>query len=163
RAKLGDTAFELELENQINSVTDFLNDEFTTSSDKYHRNPLRYLENYYSDNFDKYDESTGDFLLPNYVRYIPNLNRPEFYNSEFRNIENMNVDVFKDFYTSAKHLLDYTREAARSEGVDVNFNDIIALRDNAGREAKKNLSTFGGIWLDIKSLVKNLFSEFYEG
>lgn len=163
RRNLGDTAFELELEKQISSVTDYLNDDFTTASDKYHKNPLRYLNNFYSDNFDKYDTSTGDFLLPNYVKFIPNLSNPEFYNQEFKNVENIGIEGFKDFYTSAKNLLDYTREAAKSEGINVNFNDIISLRDSATREVKKNLSTFQGIWLDLKTIAKNLFSEFYEG
>lgn len=163
RDQLGDVAFELELEKQTEAITNYLNDEFTTSNDKYHKNPLRYLENFYSDNFDKYDSTTGDFILPNYLKFIPSLNDKSYYNQEFRNVENLNVNGFKDFYTSAKNLLDYTRETARAEGVEVNFNDIISLRDSAGREAKKNLSTFGGMWLDVKAILKNLFSEFYEG
>lgn len=163
RVKLGDTAFELELENQISSVTNYLNDDFISAIDKYHKNPIRYLENYYSDNFDKYDTSTGEFLLPNYVKFIPSLENSNYYNQEFREVENLGIEGFKDFYHSAKNLLDYTRETAKSEGINVNFNDIISLRDSAGREAKKNLSTFGGVWLDVKSILKNLFSEFYEG
>lgn len=163
RSKLGDTAFELELEKQISSVTDFLNDDFSTASDKYHKNPLRYLNHFYSENFDKYDESTGDFVLPNYVKFIPNLQNENFYNQDFKNVENIGIEGFKDFYISAKNLLDYTREAAKAEGINVNFNDIISLRDSATREVKKNLSTFQGVWLDIKTIAKNLFSEFYEG
>ena len=159
---LGMVAYELEVQKQIKKIENFLDDEFNTVQAKYQNNPLSFLRNFYSDNYNQKEISTDMHALPTYLDYIPKLSEPSFYNQDFKNLEKENVDGFRDFYISAKNLIDYTREAGRASGVNIGWNDIISLKDSAGREAKKNLSYWGGVRLDLMTMLRGMFDSFVD-
>lgn len=167
RAKMGNMAFEIELERQVSMVENYLIDEFKSEPDAYHKNPLRFIEHFYSANYNSVDTTTGDFILPmqSYVRFIPKLDSAEKFNEEFRNLDDLNIDGLTDFYKSALNLLDYIREAGKSANVPIGINEIIAMEETAGRAAMQELSFFGKVGLNLKNIIKNIFgsADFYQG
>ena len=126
---LGEVAFELEMQNQITRVESFLDDEYEEVRQKHQNNPLSFLRNFYSDNYKNKEQAALMFALPSYLSYVPKLNEPSFYNQDFKKLEQSNVPGFKDFYITAKNLIDYTREAGSASGVNIGWNDIISLKD----------------------------------
>lgn len=159
RSIMGNVAFELELEKQKQKASEFLTDQFNTDAEKFQNNPLAFLENFYSDNFDSKEKTTASFVVPTYVKTIPNINNTDHFREDFKEIERMGIDGFSEFYKNSKHLLDYVQEA----DIGANYNDIISLRDGASREALKNLNAFQKISKRQLVMLKDIFSEYYEG
>src|SRR5690606_23204586 len=98
RSIMGDVAFELELEKQKQKASEFLTDQFNTDAEKFQNNPLAFLENFYSDNFDSKEKTTASFVIPTYVKTIPNVNNTEHFREDFKEIERMGIDGFAEFY-----------------------------------------------------------------
>lgn len=160
RSKMGDIAFEMSLEKTIENIELFLNDDSVYN--KYHINPFNYIKHFYSDNYQNYDANTFEYLLPKYTNFIPSLNEElynEYYNKEFKSIENQNFNGFKDFYKSLSSILSYINEV----NPDADVNSIQALRDNTGRAALEELNTGGKIRRLTWEWIKGLFNKYYEG
>lgn len=165
RKKMGDIAFELELQNQREHVENFLADEFETSLEAKNKNPLRFVKNFYSENFDMADTETGEFLLPqsDYLRFVPAIKNQALYNDKFRNIEKANIEGFKDFYNSTSALMKYYKEAGEASGQEMKVNEIPNLVSNLGRNALADLSFFGKIGANLVEAWRATFKVFYTG
>ena len=89
---LGDAVFEMELDNAMDSLDDFIynsdTDSFQNSRVEERQNPFAFLENFNSDNYNK-SNNKGQYLDPKFNTYIPKPNSKtgskstKFYNKEF--------------------------------------------------------------------------------
>ena len=147
RERLGNTLFELELEKQKEAIADFIvehdNNLFASFLDRYNKNPFAFINNFYSDNYNKADMSTGEFLEPNFAKFIPK--KDNYINNNLKKIEseekgNELMEVWKNAY---KLLTEYINPSLQSEGIDVSLNELMNEREVLDREIIKDLSLFG--------------------
>ena len=87
REKLGNIIYETELKKQLESIKNYLfeldNNLLGSVMDKYQKNPMKFTQNFYSDNFDKPDVESALYLEPTYISYYP---KNEI-NQDFKKIE----------------------------------------------------------------------------
>lgn len=148
---LGDTVFEMELNNAMDSLDDFIynsdTDSFQNSRVEERQNPFAFLENFNSDNYNK-SNSRGQYLDPKFNTYIPKPNSKtdskstKFYNKEFFDIEKGEngkelMEIFKDSYSL---LTDYIEPALASEGINTKYMELIDIEDITDNENFKTLS-----------------------
>lgn len=164
RERLGNITFERLLEEQIRKAEDFLEDVFETFDEEYTKNPLRFIQHFYSESYNKPD-SKGRFIIPHsdYITQLPKLDEDSRFNPEFLQLENSGIDGVKDFYINAKNILDYVRESGRAAGVSINHDSILNLSEELGRNAMEDLSTGKKIWAHTQYALKTLTSSMYEG
>ena len=161
--KIGQTAYDIEVKKQMNSLDNYLADGFVTEKDKYHKNPMRFIENFYTDNYNKADATTGEFLLPNYTTFMPNMANDSFFNKEFNKVEKEGGEAFTQFYHAATSLLQYNHDAFASIGMDINPNDIINIQEKVGRAAMAELTSFQKVGTNMKAIWSSVWDSFYEG
>ncbi len=169
REKMGDIAFEMYLEKAVNEMEIFLEEAYTNPSYRYHHNPLNFIKHFYSKDFHKEDSTTADFIVPKFTNYIPSLNKQEFYNSEFSNIERQfkekgKSEDFKEFYKSLHDSLEYVKEAVPN----MNVNDVINIAEHSASEVIKNLGYFKNISRNLGKIIaiywgKYVGSKFFNG
>lgn len=162
--KMGETAFTIELQKQREAVNNYLSDSFKNTEEKYHKNPLRFIKNFYSENYDSYDPSTFEFIIPsnNYLRYVPKLDNKSFFNSQFRELEQSEGTDFKDFYINALNLINYTKSVMDSEralgnhNYNYDFNDIINISEHYNVEIARQLGFFGDVYAEVKTFLREI-------
>lgn len=159
RSKMGNIAFEIELENQKEKIAAYLTDSFDSPRDARQRHPLAFLEHFYSNDYTGAD-ANGDFLMPFYLHEIPSVNQEKNYSDLIKDLESRNIDGLKEYYTNAKKLIDYTRETALNEGLNMEQNHILNIEDNLNREVLKDLSLTGKARRFIAEFLRELFKEF---
>lgn len=166
-SKMGETAFEVALIEQIDRIENFLGEEFTSTAEVDQYNPLAFLQHFYSDDYGAFNSKLGVYSVPHrhYIRAIPKTDVAENYNPDFRMIEDVAIkDGFKDFYVAATQILGYVRDAGQSAGLSIKFNEIISLEDAMGRAAIEELSGTGKIGLSTMEMIRKTFrAPFYEG
>jgi len=175
REKLGDTTFEMMLEKQIENVQKFMYD-YIDAEKRTYSNPLYFIEKFYSEDFLSEIETLTEnnysfdthYLLPTYLFLLPSVNNNNFFNQDFRTLENEvnlqlgDTSTFSDFYVNAKNLIDYSVNTFKNENIDVNFNDVISLRDAVAGEILKDLSFLKRVSMQMWNLIKDLFARFYK-
>lgn len=164
RERLGNTLFELELEKQKEAIADFIvehdNNLFASFLDKYNKNPFAFINNFYSDNYNKADMSTGEFLEPNFAKFIPK--KDNYINNNLKKLESEEkgpelMDVWKNSY---KLLTEYINPSLQSEGIDVSLNELMNEREVLDREIIKDLSFFNKASKVLSSMWKNWLGDF---
>lgn len=164
RDKMGDIAFELELEKQINGAENYLVDEFKSHREAAKRNPLAFLEHFYSPEFSGSDQY-GELPILNstYVSMMPKTSNPDYFNQTFKDLESRKVDGFKEFYMAAKKLEDYGLEAELAAGNTPRGNGILNLEDSTNSAIMQDLGFFGKTQKYAQALVQSNQRVFYEG
>ena len=146
RAKLGNTVFEIELKKQLQQIEDFAlqsnNFLFHSANDQYNNNPFAFVENFYSNNYDKSSEKTASYQMFGYNTYFP---KDEMYmNQEFKNIESKSYgkDLLDTWKNSFELVTQYINPALDGEGINVEVNQIMNQEDNLNRETVSQVSFF---------------------
>ena len=169
REQMGDTTFEVALETQLEGISNFLSDTFSSDHERHHKNPVKFVNNFYSETFDRSDPTTFDFLVPikSYVSPIPKLSKSdEFYNNQFKTLENEIGEGFREFYKSSLKLINYTKDAVDSEAAlmgqrsNYNFNDILQITEHYRTETARDFGIFGSIYANVRQERKEVGDTF---
>lgn len=164
REKLGNTLFELELEKQKEAIADFINEHdnnlFASYLDKYNKNPFAFISNFYSENYNKADMTTGEFLEPNFTKFIPK--KDNYINNNLKKIESeeKGTELMEVWKNSYKLLTEYINPSLQSEGVDVKLNELMNEREVLDREIIKDMSFFKKTNKVFSSMWKNWIGDF---
>lgn len=165
REKLGNTIFDIELSKQLESIKNYTfeyeNNLLGSVMDKYQKNPMIFIKHFYSDNFDKIDESTGLFLEPTYTSYFP---KNEI-NQEIKKIESEEYgSELLEFWKIATKLERYANPIFQSEKIYVKNNELINEKDVFAEinnsEATKQVKFFKKIPLWFKTGIQNWLENF---
>lgn len=169
RDKLGPTAYDIEVQKQIEGLRNYLSDSFISDDDKYSKNPLRFLRHFYSDESGNPDPTTGLFLQPSYhyIKFIPNLSTGEsVLDPTFESLESSLGDDFREFYSNAHHLLEYSRaifEGERALGnkdIKMDINDVISIKESYNTELARQLGFFSSIYVETAEWFSNIVKRF---
>lgn len=153
---LGPIQYQIEVEKSLEMLDDYIHGIKTgdlTPRQEEIRNPFAYLDNFYSDNYDKINNKTGQFSEPTYTRFVPKFGNPDYYNKDFKEVED-NQDL-TDFYISAYKLsTEYNNPTFQSEGVNVGMLELQTFEDMLDRGAYEDLNFFGRVSANIKALAR---------
>lgn len=171
RSKMGDTAFEIELQKQLEGAQNYLSDSFTSDAEQYRKNPLRFVKHFYSAENGNPDSTTNLYLEPSYhyAKFIPKLDSGNAMNPEFQALEKELGEDFKNFYTNANNLMQYTKSVFDSERALGNLsarfdhNDIINIQENYNTEAVRQIAFFGPIYGELKNWLGEITKRFSSG
>ena len=165
REKLGNIIYETELKKQLESIKNYLfeldNNLLGSVMDKYQKNPMKFTQNFYSDNFDKPDVESSLYLEPTYISYYP---KNEI-NQDFKKIESEeHGKELMDFWKIVHELERYSNSIFQSEGIRVKNNELINNRDVFAEinnsEASKQVKFFKRIPLWFKTGYENWKANF---
>jgi len=172
--KLGKVAYEMEVKNIQRGIDNFEMDGFLNKLDKDNKNPFRFINHFYTEEYINYDER-GEYVLPTYTSLIPRVGNDTLYNEDFKNLEQEGGQDFADFYSSASELLIYSNQIFEAEGIKVDLHHIINMQDNFNREIVNQTGAyegkiFGPLLNAGKNIIriagatgKSLVSAWYEG
>lgn len=149
-ARLGQNVFKKLYDKQIEKIDSFLFEikanSFVSLEDKYNKNPLAFINNFLSSNYDNKDLSTGNFNEVNFIEFIPN-SRTQV-NSKLLDLESENNQSLMDVWYYADDLIrNYANPTFQSNGIFVKSNSFMLERAIVDREALKNMSFFKGLKL----------------
>jgi hypothetical protein len=165
RDKLGNTIYETELKKQLESIKNYLfeldNNLLGSVMDRYSKNPMKFTQNFYSDNFDKPDIESALYLEPTYVSYFP---KNEI-NQEFKKIESEeHGKELMDFWKIAHELERYANPIFQSENISMKNGELINVRNAFAEinnsEATKQIKLFKKIPVSIKAGIHNFLAGF---
>lgn len=165
---LGQTTYSREISKALDMINAYhigIVNDMLTPLQIIKRNPFAFADNFYSKNAMQADKNSGEYLEPRYVRSIPKLDNPDFYNKEFERIENSEHGPdLMEFYKDAADLSqEYINPTMRSEGVKVTNADILSLEDTFEREMFSQLNVFGKLTKGFKNIVHDYLRGFYDG
>ena len=165
REKLGNIIYETELKKQLESIKNYLfeldNNLLGSVMDKYQKNPMKFTQNFYSDNYDKPDVESSLYLEPTYISYYP---KNEI-NQDFKKIESEeHGKELMDFWKIAHELERYSNSIFQAEEIRVKNNELINNRDVFAEinnsEASKQVKFFKRIPLWFKTGYENWKANF---
>ncbi len=172
REKIGNTTFEIQQEKQEELINQFIveaeNNLFATNSHKYSKNPLAFITNFYSDNYNQHDQESFEYLEPSYTQFIPKVDgtdeyNPEtYYNNEVKKIESEeNGQELMDTYKLAYQLLtEYINPSLAAEGISLKTTELMNQMDTLDREILKDVSFFKSIDLKRKAIWNSILTPF---
>lgn len=172
KSKLGVALYEIELNKQQEMIKNYINEQenglFSSASFIYSKNPFSFINNFYSDNFNKPDNVTSEYLEPAYTQMIPKMdktdeyNPEEYYNTELKKMESGEFgQELMNVYKHAYHLLtEYINPSLQAEGVNVTLMETMNQVDILDREIIKNLSFFQKIPLQFKNLWNSILENY---
>jgi len=172
KSKLGVALYEIELNKQQEMIKNYINEQenglFSSASFVYSKNPFSFINNFYSDNFNKPDNTTSEYLEPAYTQMIPKMdktdeyNPEEYYNTELKKMESGEfgqelMDVYKHAYNL---LTEYINPSLQAEDVNVTSLELMNQVDILDREVIKNLSFFQKVPLQLKNLWNSILENY---
>lgn len=173
--KLGNTLYQIELEKQQEKIKNYLHEQennlFASPSYAYSKNPFTFINNFYSENYNKPDANTFEYLEPSYTQYLPKLdktsyfNPEDYFNPELKKIESeeFGEDLMEVYKNGYQLLTDYVNPSLQSEGVNLSATELMNQVDILDREAIKNLSFFKKIPLQFKNLWNSILENYTIG
>lgn len=166
KEKLGETVFQLEVNKMEKSINNYMKNFYDSASQEYHENPFRFADHFYGKEPTKADNFTGDFVVPEFITFIPKVDNLDAFDHSFRATEDRinkyaGSNLFYEYYIPAKELADYSNDTLRTENISRFYGEVSNLEDRYNRAVMSELSFFGKVGANLQRIWSSIFSIYY--
>lgn len=165
KATLGNIMFEVETKKALDKVEEYLDLVDAGALDylqEHRRNPFVFMENFNSENYNKRDRESMEYLEPNFTVTIPR--KETQYNPDFFELEEHPYSKeLGEFYVIANDLLEgYANPIYRSEGVFRNTLELSTHEDILARETLKEINMYGKVRKYLSAMWDSITKPFFD-